>query len=561
MPNSEGDADRGTDRETDGGTESPTAPAQSSNSAAPSNAAPPMGGSKASPSASSGGGPAGVGADGKKSTTFEGNARGPAPPHSIEAEQSLLGAMLFDNAQLGVKLEAEDFYEPLHAEIFAICQRLVAEGRVANPITVAPYFAGWPTIGGSTSASAYIGLLIGQMALGSDVPHLARTITDLATRRRLIDLGETVVRSAYAMDATTLAISSEAAVDLDTVISRSRESKTPRMSAAQAMQEMISQFDDDLNKSRLTTGLLDVDRVLGGHKRGEMAIWAARPSMGKSAALLSSARQTAMAGIPALVFSLEMPANACAARMASDFLFDQGLSSFKGYGGRGNIEFRDILNHRLDEAQKQKIMGAMASFVDMPLEIETERSIGMSEIMARTRKVAEMYARKNKTLGVVFVDHIGLVRPSKQYSGDRNLELGEITNALATLAKELDIATVGLCQLNRNVEQREVKFPQLSDLRESGRIEEDAETVVGLYRPLYYLERQKPEAGSDAERKRDEEIAQKKNSLDFIVLKQRNGSTETVELFCEIGCNAIRNAALPGTSGAPGANGSVPDGG
>ncbi len=613
------------------------------------------------------------------------------PKRSIEAEQAYLGALLHNNGSADAKIDPDDFFEPLHGEILKVCRRLISEGRTATPLTVAPYFEAWPEVAPGTSVRIYLGLLIGQMALASEAGNIARTIVDLAVRRRLEALGEEIKAASHKMGESTIVIASAAAVGLDTVMAQARDSKTPRMSAQDAVADLIGRLDDDRSSGLMTTGLSDLNAALGGHKRGEMAIWAGRSSMGKSAVSLSSLRQTAAAGIPCALFSLEMPHGAIAARMIADYLFDRkeidtgaGVSYRRG----SNISYSSIIKGRLDESQKKRITDAMAGFMELPIEIETERGIGMAEIAARTRRIAEMYARKNKDLGVMLIDHIGLVRPSKHYAGDRNNELGEITDGLAALAKELNIATIGLCQLNRKIEGREDKTPQMSDLREclpgdalidnadtgeripirdvvekglrfnvwaidealkvvprpivdgwavgkktmlsvltitgrklncstghrlktnrgwveaidltprdtlllkdemngaaylsweridkvipigeadcfditvgdlhnfvvdgfithnSGHIEEDAETVGGLLRPLYYLERMKCDPGSDEEQERDRKISEERHTLEFVILKQRNGETSTVKLFCDIGCNAIRDFEHPGS--------------
>jgi replicative DNA helicase len=205
------------------------------------------------------------------------------------------------------------------------------------------------------------------------------------------------------------------------------------------------------------------------------------------------------------------------------------------------LEYQKILNRRLTQSDERNIRDSEGKFKDLDITFETERSLTISDIQARSRKFCQKLERQGKKLAVIFVDHIGLVAASGRYSGARHLELGEITNGLATLAKELDCAVIGMCQFNRGVEAREDKHPGMADLRESGRIEEDAETVVGIYRPHYYLKQKNPDPGTQAAAEHEALLKEKQFALEFMILKQRNGPTETVDLHIHIGANALRD--------------------
>jgi replicative DNA helicase len=173
--------------------------------------------------------------------------------------------------------------------------------------------------------------------------------------------------------------------------------------------------------------------------------------------------------------------------------------------------------------------------------IEAQGDLSAAEIAARTRKVATDLERAGKRLGLVIIDHLGKVRPTKNYRGNRVMEVGEISNAMANLAKAEKVAVLCLHQLNRAVEGRENKRPTLADLRDSGNIEQDADLVLFAYRPGYYLERAKDDEGSDGEALRRSQLEAKRHVLELAIAKQRNGETTTIELFCDMPCNVIRD--------------------
>ena len=177
--------------------------------------------------------------------------------------------------------------------------------------------------------------------------------------------------------------------------------------------------------------------------------------------------------------------------------------------------------------------------------INEQAGLSMAEIAAFTRTAAQMFERQGRELGLVIVDHIGKVKPSTNYRGNKVHEVGEISNALATLAKRENVAVLALCQLNRGVERRENKRPGLADLRDTGDIEQDADAVMFAYRHAYYLERQKEE-NDDKERARVKALELTRNDLELIIAKQRNGMTGVVELYVDMASNVVRNAAIAG---------------
>jgi replicative DNA helicase len=282
----------------------------------------------------------------------------------------------------------------------------------------------------------------------------------------------------------------------------------------------------------ITTGLHDLNKVVGGWRRGEFTVIAARPSMGKSAFAASTMVSIGMSGHGILMFSLEMTQAALAARCLSEQV----------YNSQTPIRYADILNNRIQDWDKQRLEDAAENFADVPIEIDDQAGLTVSEIASRARKYAARLEKQGRRLDVVMVDHLGKVKASKRYSGNIVAETGEVSAALAGLAKELGVAMIALHQLNRGVEGREDKHPTLPDLRNSGDIEQDADTIGFLYRPAYYLERSKiDDAELDATRLRT--LERRKHELEIIIAKNRNGPCTTIDLFIDVASNLIRDKA------------------
>lgn len=291
---------------------------------------------------------------------------------------------------------------------------------------------------------------------------------------------------------------------------------------------------DSTERTSPTTGLVDLDRDLGGWPKGELSVVAGRPGMGKSAFATSALWRAAKARHGCLFFSLEMTSKQLGARLLTDIAYTHDDPIF----------YQDVLKRTIQARHRDRLRKARDVLAQYPLTIEEQRGLTITDIATRSRKLAAKYANDGGSLDVVFVDHMLLVRPSQRYAGNRVREVAEISDGLASLAKELNIAVVALCQLNRGVEGRDIKRPTLSDLRDSGAIEEDASTVTFIYRPAYYLEQTKAEG--EAERKRLEALQAQRHNLEFIIAKNRNGRVGIVDAFVEIGANAIRNKDFGG---------------
>jgi replicative DNA helicase len=250
--------------------------------------------------------------------------------------------------------------------------------------------------------------------------------------------------------------------------------------------------------------------------------------MGKSALAISSARQASAAGCTGIYFSLDMTPKALSGRALTDAIFDH----------RDPIAYSDAANGSLSNAQAQRIIAAQREFRPL-FEIDPQGGLTTSQIAARARKYQQSLARQGRTLDVVWIDHLHLVRASERYRGNATGELTEITAGLKVLAKDLNVPVVALAQLNRAAEGRDDKRPTLADLRQSGSIEQDADLVLLLYREAYYLERPSPDPSDEGIR--IARLMEVRNRIEVIIAKNRNGRICTVPLFCNIAANAFRN--------------------
>jgi replicative DNA helicase len=453
----------------------------------------------------------------------------------IATEQALLGALLVQNAtmeEVAGFLDAEHFYEPVHAEIYGTIRRFAHEGRVFDPITIAPFFKDAPKVGDLTVIQ-YSGRLAAGVASLMHCREYGRLVKEFAERRDLDATGHRLKQLATDHTITVSQAAAEGVQDLDTIIAASRPNQLAWMTAEATAQKLLHDLDNDLVVKPIQTGLIDLDCVIGGWCRRETYNFAGRPSMGESALGASVPIYPARAGHGVLIFSLEMTKAMVAARLLSDLVWNRVTP----------IEYADILRGRIhDQHDKDRLREATRKLAGLPIIIEDQPGLTIAEIAARSRKHAARFERSGKSLDIIIVDHLGKVRPSSRFAGDKVNETGEISDGLAALAKDLNVAMIALHQLNRQVESRDDKHPQLADLRNSGDIEQDFDTIGFLYRPAYYLERSKLDnKAKDEERK--ELLNEQRNDLEIIIAKNRNGPICTVELFVDIASNVIRSKA------------------
>ena len=463
-----------------------------------------------------------------------------ALPQNVEAEAALLGALMIDNRlveDVQLKLRPHHFFEPLHGRIYESILRMTDSNRVANPVTLKPLFDGDEAMR-EVGGPAYLAQLTGSGAAVIGARDFAMQIYDLALLRALIGVGRDLVEGALdtSEEIAPLDQSEKAETELYKVAEEGGAEGKAK-SFADATKDALQMAERALNSgghlSGLTTGLEALNSKIGGLHRSDLIIVAGRPGMGKSSLATNMAFAAAQrflrdqedeippeksAGAPVALFSLEMSADQLATRVLAE---QSGISSENLRMGRiTQHEFRDLAR-------------AAAELHSLPLYIDDTPGLTIAALRTRARRL-----KRQKGIGMVIVDYLQLLQGTGRSSNENRVqEISEISRGLKALAKELDLPVVGLSQLSRAVEQREEKRPQLSDLRESGSIEQDADIVLFIYREDYYLKAVEPDMPLPDETEKQSKYEAWKEKYDpvagraeIIVAKQRHGSTGIVRV-------------------------------
>lgn len=448
---------------------------------------------------------------------------------AIEIEQTVLG-MLIENPYLADRhnLTDADFAEPIHAEIFAHIRSKAAAGGKHTPSTLAALLAGEPPIGDIT-VPEYIRQLY-TSGFRTSSPGTIDTLKDITTRRRLAVVAQSLAFASSETRSDILAEAADALRQIDSVLSANRTKKTVA-SFYDLASDAIDELLNDDGSSRISTGIPALDESLGGWHRGQYAIMAGRPGMGKSMLAISAALRAARQGSGVLIFSLEMTGREIAYRCLSDMTFSTQTP----------VPYRLASAGKMLDSQIEKWARVTSEYRELPMIVDDQRGLTISEIAARVRQRRVDFERMGRTLDLIVVDHMGLLRASDRYKGNRVHEVSEVSDGLATLAKDADAAVIALSQLNRGTEGRENKRPTLADLRDSGSIEQDAHVVTFAYRKSYYLERMTFDPGSQEELQREAELEACRNTMELMIAKNRNGPTNSITLFCDPACNAVRD--------------------
>ncbi|MCB9990005.1 MAG: replicative DNA helicase [Rhodospirillales bacterium] len=450
-------------------------------------------------------------------------------PHNLEAEQGLLGAMLVDNRaieRIGDFLKPEHFFAPAHQRIFQAITKLIDRGQTASPVTLKSYFEtdeDLTHVGGAE----YLADLAASVVTVINASDYAQSIYDLHLRRELITLGEDIVNESFShtldKDANNTIETAEARLFSLAETGDVRGGfVTLKDSVLTAIDIAEVAYKTEGHVTGATTGLRDLDAKLGGLHPSDLLILAARPSMGKTSLAVNIAFNASKAyaqtggkeGAIVGFFSLEMSSDQLATRILAD---QSGISGDNIR--KGNIQENDF--RRFVEASQQ--------LAQVPLYIDDTPALSISAVRTRARRLKRQHG-----LGLIVVDYLQLLQGtgSRQGTENRVLEISEITRGLKAIAKELHIPVIALSQLSRAVEQREDKRPMLSDLRESGSIEQDADVVMFIYRDEYYLGRAQPDM-EDTEKfaKWQEKMDRALNKAEIIISKQRHGPIGTVLTF------------------------------
>lgn len=439
------------------------------------------------------------------------------PPHNFDAEQALLGALLIRNDSLERVIEIVDpshFFDPLHAQLYEVIVRLVSSQRKADPITLKPFFEHSEPMTDGTTIPQYLGKLAVNATTTSNVADYAKVIRDMFVRRNLVLIGQDLVTAATEahVDFPPEDQVEEAESRLYQLASTSKPNSGHIVDFGQAALkawESIKAAKDGKTRA-LSTGLIDLDRKMGGLHPSNLVILAGRPSMGKTALALNIACSVADAGHFVDFYSLEMSDEELATRVLSARI---RKASSDMRGGK-------LTPHMMEIAEK-----AVQSLASYPISIDKTGGISIAALAARARR-----NKRRRNTKLIIVDYLQLMQASKRGGGgNRVQDVAEITTGLKALAKELDVPVLALSQLSRNVEHRDNKRPQLSDLRESGSIEQDADIVLFVYRDEYYVERDRP-ADTSKVREWQQRLRETANKAEIVIGKQRHGETGTVEV-------------------------------
>ncbi len=456
-------------------------------------------------------------------------------PHNTEAEQAMLGAILVNNSALNhisEFLTAEHFYVPIHTEIFSAIQKFHDKGMVANPVTLKHFFhesEALKELGGGE----YLARLAAASAMVVNVRDYSEVIIDLAIKRDLIGIGGDVVQEAYDQDIDITAVeqiekAEQQLFDLATTGDSRSGFQAFRAASQTALTQAGLAFKRKGTIIGVPTGLTDLDALLGGLQDSDLLILAGRPSMGKTALATTIAYQAALRfqkdheesdttqnSKPKSVgfFSLEMSAEQLANRILA---------------ARSKVPSNLILRGDMSDDQFEDLITADQELASLPCFIDDTPALTISALRTRARRL-----KRTQNVGMLVVDYLQLLRGSSAASmANRVTEVSEITQGLKAIAKELQIPVIALSQLSRAVEQRDDKRPQLSDLRESGSIEQDADVVMFVYREQYYVERKMPSDEGSAEFEVWNEHYQRvMNKAEVIIAKQRHGPIGNVTMM------------------------------
>ncbi len=450
-----------------------------------------------------------------------------ASPNNVEAEQGLLGSLLVNNGayeKIGDLLKPEHFFMPVHQRIFTAINQFIDRGQNASPVTLKGYFEKDEDLA-DLGGGAYLADLAASIVSVINVRDYAQTIYELYMRRQLISLGEDIVNESHeqTLDAEAMDIVETAESKLFS-LAESGEVKGGFVSLRDSVMVSIEvaekAFKTKGHVTGFTTGLRDMDKQLGGFHPSDLLILAGRPSMGKTALSTNIAYNTARTyaetggkeGARVGFFSLEMSSDQLATRILADCA-DMSGHAIK----QGDIKQEDF----------QRFVKASQTLSKVPLYIDDTPALTIGAVRTRARRLKRQYG-----LDMLIVDYLQLLRGSgsKQSESNRVQEVSEITRGLKAIAKELHIPVLALSQLSRAVEQREDKRPMLSDLRESGSIEQDADVVMFVYREEYYLHRSEPEMGTDKHLQWQESCERALNIGECIVAKARHGPIGSVRM-------------------------------
>jgi replicative DNA helicase len=420
------------------------------------------------------------------------------PPQNIEAEQAVLGAIFLEPSSLTLASEIlipEDFYRAAHQKIFNVMLKLNDHGKAVDLITVTEELAATKLLE-DTGGVSYLSELAGSVPTAANIEYYARIVEEKSLLRRLIRTATSIAQDGYTREDEVEALLGEAEKNILAV------SQRKNAGAFHSIKDVLVRTYDNIELMHnrvgditgIATGFSELDRITAGFQRNDLIIVGARPSVGKTAFALNIAQNVGTkTGENVAIFSLEMGAEQLVMRMLC---------------AEGNIDAQRLRTGSLTDDDWGKLTMAMGSLSNAGIFIDDTPGIRISEIRSKCRRLKQEHG-----LGMILIDYLQLIQGNGRSGENRQQEVSEISRSLKALARELQIPVIALSQLSRGVEQRQDKRPMMSDIRESGSIEQDADIVAFLYRDDYY----------------DKE-SENKNIIEIIIAKQRNGPTGTVQL-------------------------------
>ena len=445
-------------------------------------------------------------------------------PNNIEAEQSVIGTILVSNEifdEINTIISSKNFYDPMHQKIFEAIENLIYKGMLANPITLKNYFENEKD---DLNVPDYLVKVTKFSTSSRQAIEYSRIIYDMFVRRELIKISEGTIDSAKLKD---LNISGKNIIEnsekllFDLAEKGSFNSSLVKFDEALkfTIEMATNAYKNDEGIVGVPTGLTDIDDRLGGLHKSDLIIIAGRPSMGKTALATNIAFNAASklqeSGKKSTVafFSLEMSSEQLSTRILAE---------------QSRIKSNDIRRGKISDEQFDKFIETSKNISELPLYIDETPAISIAAVSNRARRIKRLFG-----LEMIVVDYIQLMRGPTNNANNRVQEISEITQGLKAIAKELSVPVLALSQLSRAVEQRDDHKPLLSDLRESGSIEQDADVVMFVYRAAYYLERKEPQAATVEHAEWQAKMSEIAHLAQIIIAKQRHGPTGNVDLEFE----------------------------
>jgi len=442
------------------------------------------------------------------------------PPHSLEAEQSVLGGLMLENDaadKIGDVVSADDFYSDAHRIVYRSIVALIAEGKPADVVTVCEGLASTQKLD-YVGGLAYVGALAQNVPTAANIRHYANIVRERSILRQLASTASEIAEMAFnPLGRNAKMVLDEAEAKILHIAEQGSRGAQNFQIIGKLLANVVERIetlynrDDPSDVTGVPTGFADLDRMTSGFQPGDLVVVAGRPSMGKTALALNIGENVALnTGMPVAVFSMEMGASQLAMRLI---------------GSVGKLDQHKLRTGRLQPDDWDKLSTALGRLNEAPILIDETPALNAIEVRSRARRLMKQYGK----LGLVIVDYLQLMQATTQ-GENRATEISEISRAMKSLAKELQVPVVALSQLNRSLEQRPNKRPVMSDLRESGAIEQDADVIVFIYRDEVY----NPET-------------QDKGVAEIIIGKQRNGPIGTVRLTFLGEFTRFESFAVPGS--------------